>query len=630
MAVTAEMLANAEADLQTLSDVINGSATDPDAVNRVGDHLATLARLLALIESDTVEAQALRDETSALKDQTEAARDVALATPVAELSPPTDDIILPDGSSPALVLDGPSMVDGLNQIFVAFKKDGTWVSNGLAAFILNMLGGASFTVDEIPGWDFTIDAPGSADGLNYILAGRRSDGTWYPSATVGYDYIPGAALPLADRPVWLSTGWNGIQSNGQSNSLGEGSFAAPPVSTTPSAYDLTFGGGGRTGKTGNTCSAIVIGPGTSTVKALVEQTDNPAGDGTANAGETIHTAAASAFNRYAARYLNLDPSTLVKLRSSTGHGAYKIQDLMKVIGAGAAAAWYNQYLDHTNETKARAIAVGKTYALHVIDYIQGEGDAGVGTAQATYTTKLIQHRANMSADALAITGQPVPVHMLLGQITGGVAGTSLANTAAIQQAQLDAISQDPFIHLATPLYMIPHSVDGLHMPASGNRWLGEYFGRAEAQLIILGRVPDRIWPVSAIAGTGLFGPQIELLFDVPQRPLVFDSTLIGLAKDYGFEVRDDVGALTLSNFRVVNGNKVVANLNRLPTVADPVNAPATVSYAQANLAPGLALTGASGNLRDSTPDTFIDTTGVERPLAIWCPHFRIPVRSEEY
>jgi hypothetical protein len=47
MALTASMIANAEADLETLSDIINGSSAAPDVINRAGNHLKTIARVLA-------------------------------------------------------------------------------------------------------------------------------------------------------------------------------------------------------------------------------------------------------------------------------------------------------------------------------------------------------------------------------------------------------------------------------------------------------------------------------------------------------------------------------------------------------------------------------------------------------
>jgi hypothetical protein len=607
-------------DAGTHTDPVVGGTVDNSGIYSWSASPAGWRRI-ADVDALSAEGAAARAAIS----ETNAAASLAtlLSAPVGAALPPTKTLTI-NGQQPALVLDGYD-ASGLSQSFMAFMQDGSLVSASIAAFITNMLGGAKMSLAEVPGWLFVVDAIGT-DGLSYVLAGVKTDGTIYPSGQANYDYAPGDFLPTGDRPVLLTGGWNGMQAHGQSLGGGEGPQAKPSVSTTPSTYDKTFIGGQRTGKVGNTCSAVVIGSGTSDIKALVEQDDAIAGDGTANGGETINSGAAAAFNRFAAKYLNLGASQLVKFRSDPAHGSYTVQDLSKT---GSAGAWYNNWKDHTTEAVRLAGVAGKSYALHVVDYLQGEGDAGGGTAQATYTTKLRQLRSDMSADAMAATGQTVPLHMLVYQTASTVTGT-LAQLAAIQRAQFDAITQDPYIHLATPIYHLPHGADGVHMPAVGYRWIGEYFGRAEAQLIVLGRVPDKIWPVSAIVGLNSAGvPQLEVLFNVPQRPLQFDTTLLNLTQDYGFQAIDDTGVLTLSNFKIVNGNKLVVTLNRLPTVSDPVNAPATISYAQAYLAPGVILNlGATGNLRDSTTDSFT-FAGVTRSLAHWCPHFRLPIRTQE-
>jgi hypothetical protein len=596
-------------DVGTHTDPVVGGTVDNSGVFRWSDSPAGWERIA---DVDALSAEPFA--TAAAISEANAAASAVEATALAHFMP-TGTLATIDGVEPLGLI---ALRDdaGVLRSYMAFMPGAPWIiSEPIQEMIAAKLAGVTFKSVTAPGWGSYVFAQRGSDGLLYAIKGQKADGSSYtgnqPNA---YAYLQGAALPTADVPNYSATGWNGFLVYSQSLGMGEGLAGQPSVSLTPSTYDLTFGSGLRSGKPGNTAGAVNTSPGTSSTKALVEQDDAIASDGNA-AGETPCSGAAAAANRFAARDNGINPAAFVKFCSAAGHGAYSISDL--------GGPWYANFTDHVSEAKARATAAGKGYVLPAVLWMQGENNAGAGTSRASYLASLTALRSRMNTDVLALTSQSAPVHLLTYQ-TASNPSTTLANLNPIQLAQMDAINQDPHIHFVGPVYHLPHGrgvfSDGTHLAAIGYRWFGEYAGRAYKQLVIDGRVPDCVWPVSATVN----GTTLRVKFRVPQRPLVFDQTTIQLTQDYGFKVTDDTGTLTLSDIKIINGDTVQMTLNRTLSTTPKVR------YAMDYLATGLNLqAGASGNLRDSTADTFT-FSGATYSLAHWSPHFELSALSVEF
>lgn len=418
---------------------------------------------------------------------------------------------------------------------------------------------------------------------------------------LGYDTVAGAfvgeivgatgpvrsamvPLPSALRPVGKAI--NHMLAYGQSLSVG--AKGTPVISTTQPYSNITFNGGPRGG---GDFSAF---------KPLVEDT-LVAPDGGADRGETPCSGAANTAMTLAAKDGVL-PSSHVILASTAGKGGTAIAGLKK------GSAWYaSNFIAHVSGAKA----LNADYAVHAVPWYQGEQDAvsGVHTPYATYRADLLQLQADAEADIKAITGQASPVFFLPYQLSN--AAMTWPDMAL---AQLDLAQKSDRFFLTTPCYHLPYAADRVHLQAVGYKWLGAYAGRAYKHLVIDGVRPRWLNPLSAT----LRGTTLRARFDVPVLPLVLDTSQLAPTTANGFRVVDSGGTVAISSMRV-DGSDVVIELGAVPAGAT------VLRYALDYLGTGLTvLDGASGNLRDSDPDTTL-IAGTAYPLFHIAPHFSLPV-----
>lgn len=400
--------------------------------------------------------------------------------------------------------------------------------------------------------------------------------------------VQAEALPESDKP--LARAVNHMLFYGQSLSVG--AQGTPVISIAQPYSNLTFHGGPR----GWDGTAQDLG----SFKPLVEDSVNPAPDVGTNRGETPCSGAANFATTLAAVENGQAPTDHVILASTAGHGGWTIAQLKK------GTSWYTDYfLGHVNAAKA----INSDYAVHTVDWVQGENDSGGGTTFAAYRGDLEQLQVDAEADIKAITGQTSPVFFLTYQ-------TRALQTANPDPAlaQLDLAQKNDRFFMVTPIYHMPRDGDGTHLTATGYKWLGAYFGRAYKQLVIDGIKPRWLNPVSATRR----GTEVRIRFDVPVGPMVLDTANIAAATDYGFAIQDTVGAVGIEAV-AIDGSDVVITLDAAPT------GDSTVRYALDYLGAGLSISnGASGNLRDSAPES-ISVSGAELPLHNLAPAFSLPI-----
>jgi hypothetical protein len=390
-----------------------------------------------------------------------------------------------------------------------------------------------------------------------------------------------AATPLAEPPI--AKAYNHLLSYGQSLSIG-GAAGGPPISATQPYSNVTFDGGPRAGDQ--------VTYSYSPLKPLVEELD------AGGRSETICSGAANYALTLAATEDGVTPSGHVILASAPGLGGAGINGLKK-----GSLQYTNVFLQHVTQAKALAV----DYAAHAFCWIQGEADGNLGTTYSTYRSLLEQLQVDIEADIKAISGQTSPVYCFTYQTSSRVT----INSAAVTLAQLDLAQKNAKFTLATPCYHLPFS-DGTHLTPDGYKWLGAYFGRCYKQLVFDRVKPKFLNPLSATRR----GNVIRVRFDVPAPPLVLDTTTLALATDFGFKVLDGASTATISSVSI-DGSDAVIVLSATPTGV------VKVRYGLDYLGVGLTITtGASGNLRDSSPDS-ITISGVSRPLYNVCPHFEL-------
>lgn len=375
-------------------------------------------------------------------------------------------------------------------------------------------------------------------------------------------------------------------------SLSVGATAKPVLSVAQPYNNLTFQGGPRA----YDGSAYSFSP----LKPLVED-ENVAPDGGSNRGETSCSGMSNYAITLAAIENGLNPSDHIILSSAPGHGGYSVTQLNK------GTTWYeNVFLEHVRQ----AYAINNDYAFHAYGWIQGENDNGAQMPYQTYYDHMIQLREDAETDTKAINGQSGVVFCITYQLTYGV-----QNWEDIALAHLDLCRNSDYFWMSTPMYHLPYAGDRVHLTNVGSKWLGAYIGRAYKRLVLDNKKPKFIDPKSATKRDNV----VTVTFDVPTLPLRLDTDTLANTNDFGFRVVDGNGTVPISSVSVVENNKVQI------TLASSTSGPVEVRYALDYLGAGLTVNGgASGNLRDDTPDT-ITIAGASKPLYHVCPHFKMNV-----
>jgi hypothetical protein len=145
--------------------------------------------------------------------------------------------------------------------------------------------------------------------------------------------------------------------------------------------------------------------------------------------------------------------------------------------------------------------------------------------------------------------------------------------------------------------------NGPHLTNTSYRQMGEYFAKAYRSVIIEGKpwIPLRPQPASITCTEHA----VDVAFDVPVPPLVFDTTLVAQAKAYGFSVVNGSGKVVPissvsltgpSSVHIALGSAISGSNNRLQYAYGSDGYPTCPPSA---LTCNGSQTGPRGNLRDS-------------------------------
>ncbi len=225
--------------------------------------------------------------------------------------------------------------------------------------------------------------------------------------------------------------------------------------------------------------------------------------------------------------------------------------------------YYRTSIDDARRANEQASALGMTFEIAALYWMQGEGnggptggivptrwDAEIPRAEGLkwYRDQLIAYRKQWSADLCAITGQRGELSLFTYQ-TLGPAG----------EAQLMAADADDSIHMVGPHYAVPSALnsrttqgrhgDAIHLSADGERWWGEQVGKVMHRVLHRGEPWQPLRPVSARLESSR--DSVLMDFRVPRPPLVLDMEFLprqeiatqgGFSSLAGFQVRDRSGA----------------------------------------------------------------------------------------
>lgn len=398
--------------------------------------------------------------------------------------------------------------------------------------------------------------------------------------------FPKPAMDNAFEEKLLSAAVNHFLFYGQSLSIG--ATATAILSTAQPYSNLTFNSGVRT-------DTVATG-----VMPLVEAWNNTS----SNRGETSCSGAANYVSRSLALG-DINPSSHVIFASTAGQGGTPIADLVK--GSTRYAYMLGQV------TKARDLA-GPDFKVQLVAWLQGETDLDQDKSYESYKSALEQLQIDMNVDIKAITGQTDDIRLVTYQCSYKA---QISKNIAL--AQLHLAQENPNFYFSTPTYRIPYYTDNTHLTNVGYKLIGAYFGKIYRSVVIDNKNPGLLSPKLAVYQ----GKTITVSFDVPQLPLRFETSEMGVTTDYGFKVTDSSGnKLNIDSIEVGIDTVKITLENNVPSDAK-------VRYALDYLAAGaLISSGGCGNLCDSSAEV-VTISDKDYTLFNACPSFELTVTQDK-
>lgn len=287
------------------------------------------------------------------------------------------------------------------------------------------------------------------------------------------------------------------------------------------------------------------------------------------------------------------------LGNSPGMGSTSMEQLSK------GTAPYNRLIAQVQQVYTLAQAQGKTFKVSAFSWAQGAG----GYSGEDYAQSLEDLRVDIEADVKAITGQDEPVKCITWQAFARTNNES----KRLYDRYVEASERFEHIVCSGPTYQLDTiSKANLHFNAVSSMHLGAYFGQAFKRTINDGEKFEPLKPV----GITVQG-RIALIKFNNDTPLAFDTTLVSLAKDYGFKVLDgngnDVTEYGSIDVSIVNRDTVkIINVRKWRDTDRIVYGDTGVGWGGND--------GKRGNLRDSSPLRY-QYLSHDLPLYNWCVTF---------
>lgn len=297
------------------------------------------------------------------------------------------------------------------------------------------------------------------------------------------------------------------------------------------------------------------------------------------------------------------------LGTSPGYGSQTLAQLSKNTN------WYARLIAQVQIAYDIATALNKKLVVQAFSWAQG--DLGTGLT-GTYAENLEQLRADIDADVKAITGQTQTVKCITWQAflyTNGQAKQWYEKYVGASETYPNIICSGATYHLDNV------AAGNLHFTAESQDWLGAYFGIAYKRTIIDGQKFIPVKPVSASHN----GNALWVKFNVPQKPLVWDTDRVAIADNYGFNLYDSGGTeKALTSVEIVSPDTVKFVCSSAIADTD------YLTYGQ-NGTTYNRLTGNRGNLRDTQGDYLTYLSGVDTvlPMHNWCVIFNKTVAEME-
>lgn len=289
------------------------------------------------------------------------------------------------------------------------------------------------------------------------------------------------------------------------------------------------------------------------------------------------------------------------LGTAPGMGSKTLAQLEK------GTEYYTRLIAQVQQAHDIATAMGKRLVVQAFSWVQGSlGRTG------NYAEALEQLRADIDADVKAITGQTQDVKCITWQ--------SFIYNASLRAKQVyaqyvGAAETYPNIICAGATYHLDNvRAANLHFTSESQAWLGAYFGVAYKRTIIDGEDFEPVKPTKA----SMSGKILYVKFNVPQRPLVFDTDRLTEAPNKGFKLYATDGTeKTITDVAIISPDTV-----KIVCAAD-VASTDRLTYGDITTDTWQWVGDNHGNLRDSQGDHIQYESGAGNmlPLHNWCVIF---------
>ena len=272
--------------------------------------------------------------------------------------------------------------------------------------------------------------------------------------------------------------------------------------------------------------------------------------------------------------------------------------------------YYNRLISQVQQAHDIASAMGKRLVVQAFSWAQWGLGSGLS---GTYAENLEKLRSDIDTDVKAITGQTHDVKCITWQ------AFFYADTLRAKQIYdqfVGAAETYPHIVCAGATYHLDRvTASNAHFTSDSQDWLGAYFGVAYKRAVIDGDGFEPLKPTKASHS----GKILYVKFNVPQRPLVFDTERLTEAPNKGFKLYaaddtektiTDVAIISPDTVKIVCADDVLST-DRL-TYGD-ITTDGTIQELRNN----------HGNLRDSQGGyiQYESGTGTTLPLHNWCVIF---------
>ncbi len=313
-------------------------------------------------------------------------------------------------------------------------------------------------------------------------------------------------------------------------------------------------------------------------------------------GRNVESQSSATANNIIQRIINengipLNNQTDIYLASNPGAGARKISEL------SIGTIFYDTILTQTQAAKDIAQELGILHQVSFMTFMQGESNYTNPPMPAlTYAAALSKLINDLNSDVSEITNQLTLFPMINYQIASHRFYLRTIPTVAL--GHLYASKTDDNINLAVPMYIFDY-VDNLHTDNQSNRQIGNYFARTYKRVVI-----DKIgWKPLQPSTVNWQEKTIDIMFDVPVGPIVFDTSWVAAEINKGFDIWNSDFSEVLDIIQSVT--IIGQNTVRITMSMDPPTG-SYVSYAFGrdvhNGFSGRTL-GPRGNLRDSAGDS---------------------------